>query len=98
MPLRGLCNQCGVCCLVTTPEGETLRCINLIVIGTLGEPLATHCGVYPVRTPDMPVYLMDQEGHLRGHTTCAADGSQDEFDNVVEKGIMTGKCSLVVAQ
>ena len=81
MPLRGTCNSCGQCCIIKTEKGEPLRCLNLIVIGKLGDPMATACAIYPVRKPQEPILLLDDKGVIRGHTTCANDGSVDEFNS-----------------
>jgi len=93
MSLVGTCNQCGLCCLITTPDGEKLRCINLVVIGALSQPMATHCAIYPIRKDGTPILLLDNKGKIRGHSTCAID-SPDEFNAIVEN--LDKGCSLTL--
>lgn len=95
MPLVGKCNQCGFCCFVKDPNtGDMLRCMNLMIVGKPGQPDATYCSAYRSRIPNMPVYLVDKEGRLRGHTLCAGDGTQDELDDLVNKKLLGNECSL----
>lgn len=96
MSLRGTCNQCGKCCIVKTERGEPLRCINLVVIGKLGDPMATHCAIYPVRKEWEPILLLDDKGRIRGHTNCANDNSVDEFDSIVPH--IGNGCSLELVE
>ncbi len=94
MPLRGICNRCGLCCLVKAPDGEMLRCMNLVLTGKPGEPNASYCAAWHGRFPDMPIYLVDKENRLRGHTTCAGDGTMKEIEDLAFKNLLGKECSL----
>jgi hypothetical protein len=94
MPLTGKCNKCGLCCYVKDPRGEMLKCHNLIVIGKPGDADATFCGAWDGRFPNMPVYLVDEQRNLRGHTVCAGDNTQDELDDLLYKNLIGNECTL----
>ena len=85
--LTGTCNQCGLCCYI----GE-FRCINLIVSGKPGEPMASKCGAYNSRYDGMPIVLVDPNGKTR-MATCS-HGSELEDLEIFERGIGKG-CSMV---
>lgn len=98
MPLVGKCNQCGLCCYVKDERtGEMLKCMNLMVFPGKkpGEPYATFCSAYKVRTKDMLVYLVDNKNRLRGETLCGGDGSVEEMDDLIYKNLVnTERCTL----
>lgn len=87
--LIGLCNQCGHCCMV----GE-LRCENLILTGTPGEPMASACSIYTTRYPGMPILMFDKQGRIGAEMMCGV-GMPAETDAILERGIGKG-CSLTV--
>lgn len=89
--LRGVCNQCGLCC---KPHG--LRCCNLIEIKTPGQPMATQCAIYNSRYDGMPILLFDKEGRVSGTGYCSKD-SIHEVQGILQWGIGKG-CSLEVVE
>ncbi len=94
--LVGDCNRCGVCCEVES-FGRTLRCANLEVIGSLGQPGASRCRAYQTRYEGMPIQLYDiRTGRLIRNSICAKN-SPGETDAILSRGIGRG-CSLSVAK
>jgi len=90
-PIRlvGECNQCGLCCMI----GD-LRCINLIVTGKPGEPMATTCAVYGARYSGMPIIMVDSQGRIGMETICGKDDANEAL-TIIQRGINKG-CSLEV--
>ncbi len=75
--LVGDCNRCGLCCYVWG-----YACINLVVTGTPGQPMATRCGLHALRYDGMPIKLVDTKGRIVGKSKCALD-SDDETENII---------------
>ena len=75
--LVGECNQCGLCCYV-----GSYRCINLMVMGTPGEPMATRCGLRDLRYDGMPIKLVDDKGRIVGESKCALN-SEKEIESII---------------
>ena len=90
--LKGNCNRCGLCC-VSFINGTMYRCINLIVRGYVSEPDATTCSVYNARRPEMPILMLDEEGHESPGRHVCCHGSPDEGAIIMHKGFGKG-CSL----
>ncbi len=88
-PIRlvGECNQCGLCCFI----GE-LRCINLIVTGEVGQPMATACAVHKSRYPGMKILMVSPSGSIGMETICGKDDADEAFV-IIQRGIGKG-CSL----
>jgi hypothetical protein len=75
----------------------TLRCEHLEALGSIGQPWASRCRVYPTRYDGMPIRLYDiRTGRLVRHSVCAKN-SQSETDAILRQGIGRG-CSLSVTQ
>ena len=85
--LAGECNQCGLCCII----GD-LRCINLIMTGKPGEPMATKCAVYATRYSGMPILLLDAAGRIVAQAACGKDDVNDARA-IIQRGLGKG-CSL----
>ncbi len=79
--LVGECNQCGLCCFVWG-----YACINLIVKGIPGQPMATRCGVRGLRYDGMPIKLVDMTGRIVGESKCALESPAETFRVVQEIG------------
>lgn len=94
--LEGECNQCGLCCLDSF-AGRATRCEHLLVMGNVGEPMATVCMVHAERRPGMTIRMVDRiTGEplalgLCQHTT------PDEVTLIRERGIGKG-CSLIAIE
>ena len=94
--LAGACNQCGACCEVDS-RGMTLRCANLEVLGSIGQPWASRCRAYQTRYDGMPIQLHDvRTGRFIVSSICAKN-SRRETDAILSHGIGRG-CSLSVTK
>ena len=94
--LVGDCNRCGACCEVER-QGMTLRCENLEVLGSIGQPWASRCRAYQTRYDGMPIRLHDiRTGRLIEHSLCAKN-SRAETEAILSQGIGRG-CSLSVTK
>jgi hypothetical protein len=92
--LVGDCNQCGACCEIESC-GMTLRCENLEVLGSIGQPRASRCRAYQTRYDGMPIQLYDiRSGRLMRNSVCAKN-SRAETEAILSQGIGRG-CSLSV--
>lgn len=97
--LVGDCNQCGVCCEVES-DGATLRCENLEIFSSLGQPWASRCRAYQTRYDGMPIRLYDiRTGQLtEDDFICAKNTPANrhaETETILNHGIGRG-CSLSV--
>ena len=94
--LVGDCNRCGVCCEVES-YGMTLRCENLEVHGSIGQPWVSRCRAYQTRYDGMPIQLYDiRTGRLIRNSICAHN-SRAETEAILDRGIGRG-CSLSVTK
>lgn len=91
--LRGTCNRCGQCCRLER-GGTVYTCEHLVIGAEIGEPYATRCGVYNVRTHWMPITMTSVTG-LRLYANCAADSTPEESRAIIATGIGRG-CSLEI--
>ena len=91
--LRGVCNQCGQCCVVQH-EGVAYSCDFLVQVDRLGQPRATLCLAYAARTHRMPITLTNAGGATI-YGQCMADGTEEETRAIIAQGISRG-CSLEV--
>ena len=99
--LVGDCNQCGACCEVEC-GGVTLRCENLEVLGSIGQPQASRCRAYQTRYDGMPIRLYDiRTGQLAEDDFICPKNSpanrHAETETILNQGIGRG-CSLSVAE
>ena len=94
--LVGDCNQCGVCCEVES-EGVTLRCENLEVLGSIGQPWASKCRAYQTRYDGMPIRLYDIRTGRLIENSISAKNSRAETEAILSQGIGRG-CSLSVTE
>lgn len=67
----GSCNSCGQCCQATL-YGHTFRCQNLLVTGSVGQPDATSCAVYHLRSDGMPIVMRSLDGEFAYASQCLA--------------------------
>lgn len=98
LTLVGDCSMCGLCCLVTAPEGGLLKCANLIVRdwNQLGKPGATRCGYHESRYDGMHIYLIDKQGKLRGESRCHT--GRAEMEAIIERRLIEKGCSLKIVE
>jgi len=86
MALKGVCNQCGLCCYV-----GAYKCEHLEVLNIPGTPMATRCTVHDKRYTDMPILLVGPRGEIK-HGFCLHDSAAEEME--LTKLIRQGRCSL----
>jgi len=85
--LKGVCNQCGICCFI-----GAFKCEHLDVGGIPGMPMSTRCTVHDKRYTDMPILLTDPHGAVK-QGFCLHDAGPAEDDILVQL-IRQGQCSL----
>lgn len=88
--LKGHCNQCGLCCFTAG-----MRCINLIITDTPGQPMATKCALWSTRFNGMHIFFIRPDSTIGGEGRCEVESLQGDV-NIIERGIGNG-CSLEIA-
>lgn len=75
-----------------------MRCAFLATVNgaPLGRPGATFCTMRRARIHYMPVPLITRQGELVAWSHCAAHGTKEETDTIIERGLGRG-CSLTLA-
>ena len=89
----GTCNQCGQCCVESTPIG-LIACEHLERVGPVGQVGATRCRMHDTRVNGQPIVMrrMDNDT-VWGLAFCAKDSPLEDAV-IAARGIGRG-CSLV---